>query len=85
MDPDVRDMLTQTLGGVPTRGTLGEMEQAAIQAVLGQLVTLELAKWMNNSMLVLKNEFGFDEDQLTHYARTFRAAMTDEQAAEPTE
>jgi hypothetical protein len=60
------------------------MEQVAIQAVLSGLVELELAKWMNNSLLVLKNEFGFDQDQLTHYARTFREAMS-EQATEPAE
>lgn len=85
VDPRVADVITQAVGGIPTRGTLGDMEQAATQAVLGQLVTLELAKWLNNSMLVLQNEFGFDQEQLTHYARTFREAMTDEQTPEPAE
>jgi hypothetical protein len=76
--------LTQTLGGIPTRGALGELEQVAIQSVLSGLVELELAKWMNNSMLVLQNEFDFDQDQLTQYARSFREAMS-EQATEPAE
>ena len=73
------------MDGPFTRGAVQEFEQAAVQVVLKRMVELELAKWLHNSMLVLRNDFDFSQDQLSSYARSFREAMADEQAPEPAE
>ena len=65
-------------------GDVQDLEMNMVQTVLGRMVELELARWLNNSLLTLKDDFGFNEDQLSEFARGFRARMN-EQKSEQTQ
>lgn len=55
-----------------------EVDQYLLTNVLERMVAVELARWLDSTMHVLKDEFGFDEQQLTEFAKEFRKRMTDE-------
>lgn len=65
-------------------GSHADIQLAMVQAVLRRLVELQLAQWTETVLLILRDEFGFTQEQLALFAREFRERSS-EQATETSE
>lgn len=62
----------------PRRGREAPIADLAMaQKVLNEMIALRLAHWMDTSMVILRDKFGFTQDQLLQYTQTFRERVNE--------
>lgn len=78
--PEITEVLDKGLD-VELVGNNSDIQLAMVLAVLRRMVELRLAQWTETVLLILKDEFGFSQEQLALFAREFRERSS-EQATE---
>jgi hypothetical protein len=81
MPLEITEALDEGLDIDLVAGNHADIQLAMVQAVLRRMVELRLAQWTETVLLILKDEFGFSQEQLTIFAREFRERSS-EQATE---
>lgn len=56
-----------------------DIELGIQQMVLKKLVELHMANWFDCCLRALKDDFGFDEERLAKFARSFRERVDESQ------
>jgi hypothetical protein len=79
--PKIAGILDEGLDIDLVAGNHADIQLAMVQAVLRRMVELKLAQWTETVLLILKDEFGFNQEQLALFARKFRERSS-EQATE---
>jgi hypothetical protein len=76
--PEVVDMLKESLhmDSEPRLEHIPDLYLGMMRTVLRRMVELELARWMETVLIILKDEYGFTQEQLAGFARQFRERST---------
>lgn len=78
---EITEALDEGLDVELVAGNHADIQLAMVQAVLRRMVELKLAQWTETVLLILRDEFGFNQEQLALFAREFRERSS-EQATE---
>ncbi len=55
-------------------GDAQDLQLEMVRIVLQRLVALQFAQWLDTILKILRDEFGFSEEQLTRFARILRSS-----------
>lgn len=81
--PEITGVLDENLD-VNLTGNHADIQLAMVQAVLRRMVELKLAGWTETVLLILKEKFGFSQEQLALFAREFRERSSEQATATET-
>lgn len=71
LPPEILEAWTDELGREPRMADATDVQLKMVQVVLRRMVELKLAQWMETNLLILKDEFGFDEERLAKFISEF--------------
>lgn len=70
--PEVVEALPAVLSKDPSEASEQEIQLAMLQITLQRAVEIRLAQWIHAALETLRDEFGFSQEQLAQFARSFR-------------
>jgi hypothetical protein len=71
MDPQLLTAMEQLLERDPTVADGQALQMAMLSQALQSMVQIRLAQWIEAALETLRDEFGFTEHQLAHFAQEF--------------
>lgn len=79
LDPEIVQAMAEAAGGDSTVEDAKELQMKMMTAVLQRMVEARLATYMDATLKTLKEEFGFEQEQLARFAQLFRERLEREQ------
>ena len=79
LDPEIVQIMADAAGGSPTVEDAKALQMKMMTAVLQRMVEVRLAMYMDATLKTLKDDFGFETEQLARFARLFRERVESEQ------
>lgn len=70
--PEVIAALPAVLSKDPSEASEQEIQLAMLQITLQRAIEIRLAQWIHAALETLRDEFGFNQEQLAQFARSFR-------------